>query len=84
MNNQIQFFQPPIAIIITTYELAEDTPGNYRWIATVTHTFHGDTEERAYQIMEAHKKTDVFFSASFQGNYKGITLKNSEPQIIRL
>lgn len=82
MNNQTQFVQPPVALLITTYELVEDTPGSYRWTATVTHTFHGDSKERVYQIMEAHKKTDIFFSASFQGNYKGIILKNSEPQII--
>ncbi len=54
---------------ITTYELSDNN-----WIATVTHTFFGDTETELKGIMEAHKKTDVFFAASFTGNFNGITL----------
>ena len=91
MSNQIpnptEFVQPAINLIITTYELAEDTPGHPVWKATVSHVFTGETVGRVHQIMEAHKTTDIFFAASFEGvlPWKGgnIYLKNSEPQIIQ-
>lgn len=58
----------------------------YEWLATLTHVFRADTVERAYQISESHKQTDVFYKASFEGRFpwKGevIILKNSEPQIM--
>lgn len=83
----------PISLIITAYELSEKKtpvkPGEnpYEWLATVTHVFHADTVERAYQISESHKETDAFYKASFEGRFpwKGsvIILKNSEFQIIK-
>ena len=90
MSNQVpdpeEFVQPAISLVVTTYELTEDTPGHPIWKATLTHVFTGDTVERAYQIMEAHKTTDSFFAASFKGvlPWKGgnIYLKNSEPQVV--
>lgn len=33
--------------------------------------------------MEAHKKTDRFFAASFTGQFDGIILRNSEPRLFR-
>ncbi len=82
----VEFIQPPVSLIITTYELSEDASGNPIWKSTVTHVFTGETEERAYQIMEAHKKTDAFFAASFKGvlPWKGgdIYLKNSDIEIV--
>lgn len=81
--NPTEFTAPPITLVVTTYELAEEPKGHYFWKSTVTHAFHGETEERVYQISEAHKRTDVFYAGSFQGRYNGIILKNSEFQIIK-
>lgn len=81
--NSTEFVQPPITLVITTYELAEEPQGHYFWKATTTHLFHGETVERVYQISEAHKKTDAFYAGSFQGKYNGIILRNSEFKIIR-
>ena len=82
-----EYTVPPITLMITTYELAEDPPGHYFWKATLTHGFQGETVERAYQVSEAHKTTDAFYKASFEGKlpWKGgnIILKNSEFQIIK-
>lgn len=95
MIDQIQeptkYTTPPITLVITTYELAKIEPitpeeNPYEWLATVTHIFHADNVQRAYQIMDAHKQTDSFFKASFEGRFpwKGgeIILRNSKPQII--
>ncbi len=78
-----EYIIPPISLIVTTYELAEDPKGHYFWKSTLTHVFHGETEERVYQISEAHKKTDAFYRGSFEGKYNGIILRNSEFQIIK-
>ena len=90
MSNQIpptEYKVPPVTLVITTYELAQDNSGNDFWKATVSHVFHGETVGRVYQISEAHKLTDTFYKASFEGAlpWKGenIYLKNSEPQIIK-
>lgn len=91
MPNQIpnptEYTQPPVNLIITTYELAEDTNNNPIWKATVTHIFSGETVERVHQISDAHKLTDSFYKASFEGvlPWKGenLYLKNSEPEIIK-
>lgn len=88
MTNQIisdpkEFSTPPVSLIVTTYELAEEPAGHYFWKATVSHLFHGETVERVYQISEAHKKTDTFYAGSFHGKWNGIILKNSEFQIIQ-
>lgn len=90
MSEQIpdptEYVQPQVSLIITTYELAEDADNNPIWKATVTHIFSGETVERVYQISEAHKLTDSFYKASFEGvlPWKGedIILKNSEFQIV--
>lgn len=85
--NPTEYTQPPVTLIITTYELAEDSNKNPIWKATVTHVFSGETVERVRQISEAHKLTDSFYKASFEGVFpwKGgnIYLKNSEPQIVQ-
>lgn len=91
MPNQIpnptEYTQPPVNLIITTYELAEDTNNNPIWKATVTHIFSGESVERVHQIAESHKTTDAFFAASFKGVFpwKGgnLYLKNSEQEIIQ-
>lgn len=64
---------PPVTLTITTYELVE---GVLR--ATVNHEFFGNTEDEARKVLEAHRKTDAFFDASFKGNFRGIILVNSE------
>lgn len=81
--NSTEYITPPITLIVTTYELVEEPKGRYFWKATLTHVFHGETEERVYQISEAHKGTDAFYKGSFEGRYNDIILKNSEFQIIR-
>jgi len=80
--NPNEFSTPPISLIVTTYELAEEPKGHYFWKATVTHCFHGETIERVYQISDAHRKTDAFYAGSFKGEWNGIILKNSEFQIV--
>lgn len=83
MSEPNEFSVPPISLIVTTYELAEEPKGHYFWKSTVTHCFHGETVERVYQISDAHKKTDAFYRGSFEGKYNGIILRNSEFQIIK-
>ena len=80
--NPTEYTTPPVALIITTYELAEEPKDHYFWKATVSHIFHGETIERVHQILNAHRKTDVFFDGSFEGEWNGIILKNSESQIM--
>lgn len=81
-SNKTEFITPSVSLVVTTYELVEEPKGHYFWNATVTHVFHGETEERVYQISEAHKHTDAFYRGSFEGKYKDIILKNSGPQIM--
>lgn len=69
---------PQFALVVVTYELVNDT-----WVATVGHSFYGDTEEEASRVLEAHKKTDRFFAASFTGEFNGIVLRNSKPQLFQ-
>jgi len=69
---------PLFVLIVVTHELVDNT-----WIATVAHSFYGDTEEEANRVMEAHKKTDRFFAAGFTGQFDGITVMNGEPQLYR-
>ncbi len=69
---------PLFKLMVATYELVDNT-----WVATVEHSFYGDTEEEANRIMEAHKKTDRFFAASFTGQFNGIILANSTPKLFR-
>lgn len=80
--NPTEYITPPVSLIITTYELAEDPKDHYFWKATVSHIFYGETIERVHQILDAHRKTDVFFDGSFRGEWNGIILRNSEPQIV--
>lgn len=67
---------PKVRLTVTTYEF-----DGSEWIAVVTHTFHADTEDDAYAILEAHKKTDAFFAGSFAGKFNGINLANSKIEI---
>ena len=91
MSNQVpnptEYTQPPVSLIITTYELSEDANNKPIWKATVTHLFSGETVERVHQIAESHKTTDAFFAASFKGVFpwKGgnIYLKNSEQVVVQ-
>lgn len=90
MSNKVPeptgYIQPPVNLIITTYELSEDN-NNPIWKAVVTHLFSGETLERVHQISEAHKTTDAFYKSSFEGRfpYNGgvIILKNSEQEIVK-
>lgn len=81
------YIQPPVNLIITTYELSEDSNKNPIWKAVVTHVFSGETVGRVHQIAEAHKTTDAFFAASFKGVFPvkegNIYLKNSEQEIVQ-
>ncbi len=71
---------PSLMLSVTTYELRGD-----KYIATLTHIFHANTQQELFEIMEAHKTTDSLFRASFEGIFKWkktITiLHNSEPFI---
>lgn len=71
---------PKLMLTISTYELRDD-----KYIATLTHTFYADTQQDLFSLMEAHKTTDSFFRASFEGVFKWkegvIVLRNSEPFI---
>lgn len=82
----VEYTVPLVTIVITTYELSEEPKGHYFWKATLSHAFHGETVERVYQLSDAHKNTDQFYKASFEGRfpYNGgiIILKNSEFQIV--
>lgn len=81
-SNQPPAKIPDLAMLITTYELSQEN-GKPLFVATVSHTFFGDTEEELKGIMQAHAKTDLFFAGSMKGNWNGIILRNSEPVIYR-
>ena len=73
---------PLLAMVITTYELRQEN-GQQIYVATVSHTFYGNTEDELKGIMNAHAKTDRFFAGSLVGKWDGIVLRNSEPQVYR-
>ncbi len=81
-SNQPPAKIPALAMLITTYEYQQKN-GKPVFVATVSHTFLGDTEEELKGIMQAHAKTDQFFAGSLKGNWNGIVLRNSEPVIYR-
>lgn len=56
---------------IDTYELI-----NGNWHIVLSHVFYGNGQYEINQIIEAHRKTDSFFNASFDGEWNGIILKN--------
>lgn len=76
-----QYEIPQLQATITTYEKV----GEDKWIAVLSHTFHANTQEELFVIMNAHKETDTFFRFSFEGKFewKGgiVYLVNSEPKI---
>lgn len=74
-----EYITPQLMLAITTFEYNDDTKN---WVATLTHTFHANTQQELYQLLEAHIKTDQFFAASFEGNFKGIPLVNSDPRVL--
>lgn len=64
-----------LSVSITTNEFYNNT-----WNPVLMHRFYGETEEELESLVQSHKVTDTFFSASFNGtfNWKGtkIELKN--------
>ncbi len=60
---------------ITTYEFY-----NNKWNEVLTHAFYGTSKQDILALVEAHKKTDSFFRASFTGRFEWnndvIELKN--------
>lgn len=70
-----------LSVSITTNEFY-----NNIWNPVLAHTFYGETEEELENLIQSHRKTDIFFDASFKGtfNWKGtkIELKNSEPKLL--
>lgn len=76
-----QFEIPPLMVTITSYELMGD-----KWVATISHSFHGNDQETLFKLIEAHQHTDSYFRASFDGvfNYHGgvIYLRNSEAKVL--
>lgn len=76
-----EYIIPELQTTITTYELL----GN-RWEAAVSHTFHAHDQETLFRLIEAHKTTDAYFRASFEGQfiYHGgtIYLRNSEIKVV--
>lgn len=81
MDIQEQYIIPELMVTVTSYELTGD-----KWVATVSHSFHAHDQETLFRLIEAHKMTDVYFKASFDGqfNYHGgtIYLRNSEIKIL--
>lgn len=75
-----EYIIPELMVTVTTYELL----GN-RWEATVSHSFHAHDQETLFRLIEAHKSTDTYFRASFEGifHYHGglIYLRNSEAKV---
>jgi uncharacterized protein YpbB len=75
-----QYEIAPLQATITTYQLIGD-----KWEATISHTFHGKSQQEIFDLIESHKSTDTFFAASFTGTfyyYSGVIyLKNSEMKI---
>lgn len=76
-DNNINYRIPSLQKIITTYEFSND-----QWVVVVTHTFFADTQQELFQIIDAHRKSDEFFDASFKGEYKGIKLLNGESNVL--
>lgn len=72
-----EYKQPSLMLEISTCEYYDD-----RWNLVLTHTFYGDTGDEINQLIEAHRKTDTFFDASFTGEFNGIRLKNYESEIV--
>lgn len=72
--------EPKLTVSITTSEFY-----NGEWTPVLMHRFYGESEEELADLINAHRTTDAFFRASFDGifNWKGSTikLKNSEPKI---
>jgi hypothetical protein len=72
---------PPLQITVTTYEFIED-----KWVASISHTFHGNDQDTLFRLIEIHKNTDPYFRASFDGIFyhrEGAThLKNSEVKVL--
>ena len=48
------------------------------WNPVVQHIFYGNTYTNVLAVMEAHRRSDNFFNASFTGMYNGIRLKNDQ------
>ncbi len=83
MTNNMDYIYnlPPLQLTITTYELM----GN-KYDAVVSHTFHGNTQQELFDLIECHKMIDPFFAASFKGMFhyqRGIIyLRNSEMKVL--
>lgn len=81
MTNEEEYIIPELQTTITTYELMGD-----KWIASVSHTFHAHDQKTLFRLIDAHKTTDQYFKASFEGQfiYHGgiIYLRNSEPEVL--
>lgn len=78
--NKEEYIIPELQATITTYELMGD-----KWIASVSHSFHAHDQETLFRLIEAHKTTDSYFKASYEGvfYYHGNTiyLINSEIKV---
>lgn len=62
-----------IKLTVTTYEMTPDK----KWNPVVTHVFYGSTRKEAYDVLNAHMKTDQLFAGSYKGQWRGIVLTNS-------
>lgn len=76
-----QYVIPELQLTITTYQLIGD-----KWEAVISHTFHGRTQQEIFGLIDAHKITDSFFAASFEGQFQyhmgTIYLRNSEAKVL--
>lgn len=72
---------PALMITVTTYELMGD-----KWIATLSHSFHASDQDTLFRLIEAHRTTDSYFNASFNGFFpykEGIIyLRNSDAKVV--
>lgn len=70
-----------LSVSITTCEYYDN-----RWNPVLKHEFYGNTEEELENLIQAHRITDSFFDASYQGKFKWkgteIKLKNFEPKLL--
>lgn len=81
MTNEEKYIIPELQATVTAYELIGD-----KWVASISHSFHAHDQETLFRLIEAHKSTDTYFKASFEGQfiYHGgiIYLRNSDAKVV--
>lgn len=78
-----EYKSAPDRIAIVTYEFYGE-----KWNYTLSHTFPGETDEEAFNIVKAHMTTDSFLNASMtnkidEHTYEGTLSYKDENLILR-